>query len=117
MSQCLAIQPLPPANPGPSREAARFGCQVSRHASIRAQQRALSLELLDIVFTHGNRSPAGGGAEIIRLTLASIYELAVELEPTIWRRHADRLASAYLVVASDGTLVTVGHRIRRFTHR
>ena len=117
MPRCLTIQMLPAANRDPSREAIRFDCQISRHASIRAQQRALSPELLDIVFTHGSRSPAGGGAEIIRLTLASICELAAELEPTVWRRHADRLASVYLVVASDGTLVTVGHRIRRVAHR
>ena len=117
MPQCPVGKPLSSGRPGPSREATRFGCQVSRHASVRAQQRALSPEILDIVMTHGSRLPAGRGAEIIRLTLASICELAAELEPSVWRRHVDRLASVYLVVASDGTLVTVGHRIRRFTRR
>ena len=117
MSQCLAVQSFSSDGSGPSRKADRFDCRLSKHASVRAQQRALSSELLGIVLNHGSRSPAGGGAEIIRLNLASLCELAAELEPSVWRRHADRLASVYLVVASDGTLVTVGHQIRRFTRR
>ena len=117
MSRSLAAQLLLSDSSGPPCEAERFSGQLSKHASVRAQQRAMSTGLLDIVFIHGSRSPAGGGAETIRLTLASLCELAAELEPDVWRRHADRLTSVYLVVASDGSLVTVGHQIRRFTRR
>ena len=117
MSQCLAFGSTLPAGYGGTFKPDERDFRLSRHATVRAQQRALPLELLEIVLTYGSRSPAGGGAEIVRLTLGAICELAAELNPAIWRRHFDRLASVYLIIGSDGTLVTVGHRIRRIGRR
>ena len=41
------------------------------HARQRAQQRAISLNLLEMLLDHGERRPAGGGAEIVHFTAAA----------------------------------------------
>ena len=90
---------------------------MSAHARDRARQRSLSLELLGLLLDHGIRSPAGGGAEIVHLTGTARLELAAELDGKTWRRHADKLATAYLVIGANGSLVTAGHRFRRIARR
>lgn len=97
--------------------AAVAGCQMSAHAADRARQRSLSPEPLGLLLDHGIRSPAGGGAEIVHLTGTARRELAAEVDRKTWRRHADKLATAYVIIGANGTLVTAGHRFRRITRR
>ena len=93
------------------------GCRMSAHARDRATQRSLSPELLGLLLDHGIRSPAGGGAEIVHLNQTSRRELAAEVDKKTWRRHADKLATAYVIIGANGTMVTAGHRFRRIARR
>lgn len=86
---------------------------ASGHAERRAQQRAIPAAVVDLLLDHGDRLAARGGAEIVRLSGRMREELAVELAPAIWRRHARTLQTAYAVVGADGTVITVGHRFNR----
>ncbi len=82
---------------------------LSAHARQRAQQRAIRLELLEMLLDHGARRPAGHGAEIVHLTAVARQECAAE--EGVGR--ATRLKSAYAVIAADGRIITVGHRFNR----
>ena len=86
---------------------------LTHHAARRAQQRAISATVLDLLLDYGDRFVAGGGAEIVRIGQHGRYELARELSPATWREHGRKLQTAYAVVAADGAVVTVGHRFRR----
>ena len=90
---------------------------ASHHAARRAQQRAIPAAVVDVLLDYGDRLAAGGGAEIVRLSARVFKELAVELIPATWRRHARTLRTAYAVVGADGTVITVGHRFRRVERR
>ena len=42
--------------------------KISKHAEIRSQQRGISKEIKDIIFSFGSRSPKPGNAEEYRIT-------------------------------------------------
>lgn len=86
------------------------------HAARRLQQRALSPHLLDLLLDHGDRFKAGGGTAIVRVSSRTRQELAMEL-PRIDRCHAEKLQTAYAVVAANGAVITAGHRFRRVERR
>ena len=90
---------------------------ASDHAARRAQQRAIPDAVIDLLLDHGDRLPAGGGTEIVRLGHQVRGELETDLTPETWRRHDRTLRTAYAVVAADGTVITVGHRFHRVERR
>ncbi len=92
------------------------GC-LTAHALHRSQQRAFSPEVICYLLDHGVRTPAGKGAEVVYLTDMSRLELAGEVGRDVYGRHARKLATAYAIIAADGTVVTVGHRSRRIGRR
>ena len=81
------------------------------HARARMQQRGISAAAIDLLLSYGRTSHDHHGGEIFffdkrtRERLASIVPAAA--------REAARLARTYLIVASDGAVLTVGHRTRR----
>jgi hypothetical protein len=93
----------------PSMTASCPTVALSAHARQRAQQRAIQPDLLEMLLDHGERRPAGRGAEIVHLTAAGHRECAAE--EGVGR--AARLKSIYAVIAADGRVVTVGHRYSR----
>ena len=60
-------------------------CPLTHHAARRAQQRAISATVLDLLLDYGDRFVAGGGAEIVRIGQHGRDELARELSPSTWR--------------------------------
>ena len=88
-------------------------CPLTQHAACRAQQRAIPATVIDLLLAYGDRFVAGHGAEIVRIGQHVRDELARELPPAAWRAHGRKLQTAYAVVAADGAVVTVGHRVRR----
>ena len=99
----------------PSTSACRLSVTLTAHARQRSQQRAISAEVLDVLLDHGVRVPAGGGAEIVHLTGRTRRACAEALGPVAWRGYAHKLMSAYAVIGADGTVITLGHRVRRIT--
>lgn len=88
-------------------------CPLTHHAVRRAQQRAISATVLELLLDYGDRFVAGSGAEVVRIGQHGRAELARELPPATWREHSRKLQTAYAVVAANGAVVTVGHRFRR----
>ena len=86
---------------------------LSVHARQRAQQRSIPADMLAMLLDHGVRRPAGGGAEIVHFTRAARQECAAEAG----RGWVGKLGSAYAVIGPNGTVITVGHRVRRLPRR
>jgi len=86
---------------------------LTHHAACRAQQRAIPLHVLDLLLDYGDRTPAGDGAEIVRLTGRAWQQLKRDLPLATIHQHGRKLQSAYAVVAADGAVITVGHQFRR----
>ena len=85
---------------------------MTRHASTRAQQRGLPPLIVDWLDTYGARALDGGGAQILYFDKASRRNL----ERDVGSQVVDRLRpllDAYLVMADDGTVITLGWRFKR----
>ena len=52
--------------------------KISKHAEIRSQQRGISKEIKDIIFSFGSRSPKPGNAEEYRITKKVSRQLITE---------------------------------------
>jgi hypothetical protein len=72
---------------------------VTHHAMTRMQQRGIRPQALEVLFDWGRLAPAGGGRDILYLNRKARVLL--------------RQRNAYAILASDGAVVTVGHRYRR----
>lgn len=85
---------------------------LTRHASTRAQQRGLPPLIVDWLDTYGARVRDRGGAAILYFDKASRRNL----ERVVGSQVVDRLRpllNAYLVMADDGTVITLGWRFKR----
>lgn len=86
----------------------------SKHATIRAQQRGISDAVIEILEAFAPRHHDHHGA--VRLLLCK--RARARIDRALGRSGAQlKLRSVYAVLdAHDDTLITVGHRTRRFAH-
>ena len=68
------------------------------HARTRMQQRGIPPAAIEALLDDGRSAPAGRGCEVLFFDKA---------------RKGGRFAKTYAVLASDGSVITVGHRYRR----
>jgi len=87
---------------------------ISKHASIRQQQRGIPPILIDLLQRHGTIESAGKDATTYYFDKASRRKVLA---------YAGRLARAleefldyYAVVGSDGQVITVAPRIKKVKH-
>lgn len=79
----------------------------TEHARARMQSRGIPAAAIDALLEHGRSSNSRRGCEIVFFDKRTRARLA-KTGPA-----AARLARTYLIVASDGAVLTVGHRTRR----
>jgi hypothetical protein len=79
----------------------------TEHARARMQQRGISAAAIDLLLSYGASTHDHRGGEIVFFDKSARARLE-RSQPA-----AARLARAYLIVASDGAVLTVGHRTRR----
>ena len=85
--------------------------ELSRHARARMQQRGINAAALDALLDYGRVARAGRGRDIVYFdsrTRARLVRADAAAVP-----EAERVCRSYAIVASDGTVITVGHRTRR----
>jgi hypothetical protein len=85
---------------------------LSPHARTRMQQRGIRADALGCLLDYGSESPSTGGRVLVHFDKAAQRRLEREADEAT-RKQMSRLAKIYLVVAADGTVVTVGHRYKR----
>lgn len=85
---------------------------ASHHAVVRAQQRGIPPDAIAWLCQYGATTHAGGRCVIRYFDQRSRRRLQRDLgHKTLAQR--ERALDTYLVVAEDGTIVTVGHRTSR----
>lgn len=87
---------------------------MTNHASIRSQQRAISPMVVDLLLQFGTSEPAGDGASKVFFDKAARRRIQKYAGPlaSILNEYLD----VYAVVASDSRIITTAHlthRIRR----
>jgi hypothetical protein len=88
---------------------------TTQHARTRCQQRGLPPLVLHWLDAYGNESHDGRGAVIRHFTREARRRLERDIGREPVRRMHEYL-DAYAVYATDGTLITAGHRYQRI-HR
>ena len=83
--------------------------ELTRHAKTRMQQRGIRPAMLEALLDYGRVARAGGGCDIVYFDKRA----RVQLARAVAAPAADRVCKSYAIVASDGTVITVGHRTRR----
>jgi hypothetical protein len=88
---------------------------LSRHARRRLQQRSIPMSVLDLLeeFASVSRSH---GAERLFFDKAARRRLRRELS-TDAARFYERHMNVYAVLSDSGTIITVGHRTKRFKRK
>lgn len=84
--------------------------QLSRHAELRMAQRAISKDLLMLLFEYGDQAACGGRSAAVTvnpLDLSYLRQIGLPISSL------ERLSRLRAVVANDGTLVTVMHCHKR----
>ena len=84
---------------------------VTRHARARMQQRGIRAEVLEALLDYGREVHAGGGCDLVFFDKRARARLA--RENAALASEAKRVCNSYAIVASDGAVITVGHRHRR----
>ena len=85
--------------------------RLTHHAQARMRQRGISGATLEALLEFGSTAPAGGGCEIVFFDKRARARLAQA--SAVAAAEAERIAKSYVIVGSDGAVVTVGHRTRR----
>lgn len=84
---------------------------LTRHASVRCQQRGIPPLILEWLLEYGAQSKASDGAQTYFFDKRARRKIEKACGRQIVRRLGD-LLNAYLVIA-DNAIVTVGHRHKR----
>ena len=85
--------------------------ELTRHARARMQQRGIDAAALGALLDYGRVARAGRGVDIVYFDKRARQRLA--REHAVAAPEAERVCNSYAIVASDGTVITVGHRTRR----
>lgn len=88
--------------------------QMTQHAAVRSQQRAISPMLVDLLMEFGANEPAGGGATKVFFDKAARRRVKAYAGPLagLLNDHLD----IYAVIGADNQVITTAHlmdRVRR----
>jgi hypothetical protein len=87
--------------------------QLTKHAQIRAQQRAIPQMLIDLLLQFGSSERSGTGVTKVFFDKTSRRKVKAYAGPLA--RLLDDHLDVYAVVTDDLTVITAGHRTHRFT--
>jgi hypothetical protein len=85
---------------------------LTRHAQQRMQQRGINLQAIDYVLAYGREVHNHHGGCIIWLDKRCRQRIA-QKEGDAVVRNLHKHLNVYVIVNSDGKVITVGHRYRR----
>jgi hypothetical protein len=85
---------------------------ISAHARVRMQQRGISESVLERLIEFGEIRHDHRGAEILFFDKAARRRLAARLDARALKA-MERQMKAYAVLAGNGDVITVGHRMKR----
>ena len=89
--------------------------QMTHHAAARQQQRGIPPLIIEWLVNYGARRQDHHGAEVLYFNKQSRKVLARIVGEEIINR-LSALLDTYAVLSDSGTLITVGHRLKRVSH-
>ena len=87
--------------------------ELTKHATERMQQRGIPPLIMSACINYGNLQHAGRGAIIYYLDKRAKRRLEREWGRSVTRRLSKFLDGTYVVVGSDGAIITTGKRFKR----
>lgn len=81
---------------------------LTAHAETRANQRGIRHETMEVLLDYGV-AKARGGADVFYMDQAARRKVRYDLGSKAYAR-IERALDAYLVLAEDGSVITVAHR-------
>ena len=87
---------------------------LTHHARTRMQQRGITALALEVLMDYGREAHDHRGCRVLYLDKRSRKRVARELRGELFRR-VERYLGTYAVLAGDGAVITVGHRVTRLS--
>jgi len=87
---------------------------LTHHAAVRSQQRGIPPLIIDLVIDYG-RMIQRGGASVFFLDKSTRRILKKNIGTIAYNRLND-LLDAYVVMSSDGSIITMGKHYKRLKH-
>ncbi|MBT5470032.1 MAG: hypothetical protein HOK41_05470 [Nitrospina sp.] len=85
----------------------------SKHAKRRCKQRAIPKAVIDLIFSVGDEYPGGGRCKIIAAGSGTTKQELMSGIIALGFLGKEKWANAYLIVAQDKTVITIGYRYKR----
>ena len=85
---------------------------LTRHASIRMQQRGITPDTVDALLTYGAKEYDHRGASVVYFDKQSRSRMLAKIGAAHFKTIEGKL-NAYAVLSDRGDLITVGHRNKR----
>ena len=92
-----------------------YQTDFTEHARVRMQQRGIPDVVLERLYRYGRTVHDHRGARILHFDHAARKRMQRELDRADYCQLEKHL-NAYAVLDMEGTVITVGHRIRRVRH-
>ena len=92
------------------------GCNLSRHARVRMQQRGIPPSVISLLVAFGATAYDGRGSRIRYFDKRARNRVRTAIGEAQMRQF-DNLLNSYAVVADGDVVVTVGHRLRPVQRR
>lgn len=82
--------------------------EISKHAKIRSQQRAIPASVIDLILEYGKPHKTTGNALRYEVEREKIPMLQSRLKRLIQK--VEKIKNTAVLVADDGTIITVYHK-------
>lgn len=89
-----------------------MGIAFTDHALTRVQQRGISHTVLELLLTYGKKCHDQRGSEVVFFDHQARNRLRKYCEVSLFK-YIEKKLDTYAVIATDGTVITVGHRTKR----
>jgi len=85
--------------------------QLTKHAQTRMQQRGITENILDLLYTYGRHVERGSAGALLHFDKRARELIRKSTSRKEYARIEQKL-NAYIVEAADGSVVTVGYRYK-----
>lgn len=87
--------------------------KTSNHGLIRQQQRGIPASIVDLILKYGSREYDHHGGVVRYLDRHSRNVIERNVDPEFVKRHSEHMNVYVVQSASDGSVITCGHRYAR----
>jgi len=87
----------------------------TEHAIDRMENRSIGLDIVEMLFKHGDSRPAGCGAERIFLPRDCVADVKEEFGADFPK--VERFLDGYMILSADGAVITVAHNYKARTRK